>query len=159
MFFTRSRRTFSPSSRPCSNYPHTRPSRHAFSHPPLNHDPTATQPLRNHHTTLQPRLNHPSCRVQERFRHNHYSTSTQRRGRRRMQPRALRIVVSYLSHTTLARTIGRWSTLSTCLSLHRQDQHYDSSVILAHPEHDMPIDGRTTNPRISSFSLIHNLYP
>ena len=75
-----------------------------------------------------------------------------------MQPRALRIVVSYLSHTTLARTIGRWLTLSPCLIFLRQEQHYDSRVILVHPEHDMPIDGRTTNPRISSFSLIHSLY-
>ena len=49
---------------------------HPSFQPLLNHEPTAPQPFPiQPTTTLQPRFNHPSCRIQERFRLNH-PTST-----------------------------------------------------------------------------------
>ena len=68
-----------------------------FSAHPRNREPITTTPqsfpnhipaARSRQTddpTLDkhPRLNHRPCLIQERFLHNHYSTSTQRRGRRR----------------------------------------------------------------------------
>ena len=45
---------------------------HPSFQPLLNHDPTAPQPFPiQPTTTLQPQHNHPSCRIKERFRHNH----------------------------------------------------------------------------------------
>ena len=49
---------------------------HPSFQPLLNHEPTAPQPFPiQPTTTLQPQHNHPSCRIHERFRHNH-PTST-----------------------------------------------------------------------------------
>ena len=49
---------------------------HPSFQPLLNHEPTAPQPFPiQPTTTLQPQHNHPSCRIQERFRLNHHTST------------------------------------------------------------------------------------